>query len=179
MNKRPYVPINEFMSTKDRNTKLAAVRTSVWGLHLCNPLPEPRHFQVCSCIENLLCFFFLSCRTGWTMLNRVCDVELLWNHLLCRKSAVLLCWHRQDCQLLDPKMNSAQVDLIFCDTRVKKKGEAPMVVWVALQLYHSCCIRINFQYVWIPMGFLQMGDPKSSNIGQRKFRGRNFRVTDF
>lgn len=28
----------------------------------------------------------------------------------------------EDCQLLDPKMNSAQVDLIFCDTRVKKKG---------------------------------------------------------
>lgn len=32
----------------------------------------------------------------------------------------------QDCQLLDPKMNKSQVDLIFCDTRVKKKGP---VVW--------------------------------------------------
>lgn len=75
MNKRPYVPINEFMSTKDRNTKLAAVRTSVWGLHLCNPLPEPRHFQVCSCIENLLCFFSWAaepvepCWTGFVMWN--------------------------------------------------------------------------------------------------------------
>lgn len=31
-------------------------------------------------------------------------------------------WARKDCQLLDRKMSSAQVDLIFCDTRVKKKG---------------------------------------------------------
>jgi len=29
----------------------------------------------------------------------------------------------EDCQLLDRKMSSAQVDLIFCDTRVKKKGQ--------------------------------------------------------
>ena len=35
---------------------------------------------------------------------------------------------RQDCQLLDRKMGSAQVDLIFCDTRVKKKGGGVMGV---------------------------------------------------
>ncbi|CAK9087708.1 unnamed protein product [Durusdinium trenchii] len=50
------------------------------------------------------------------------------------KSFMKLC---EDCQLLDRKMGSAQVDLIFCDTRVKKKGQRTIDVVqfeVALEL---------------------------------------------
>ena len=68
---------------------------------------------VCYCIYNIYIhlrdyLFFISFFTSWVS-----------SMFVAHKTSPTA---TQDCQLLDPKMNSAQVDLIFCDTRVKKKG---------------------------------------------------------
>lgn len=84
------------------------------------------------------------------------------------KSFMKLC---EDCQLLDRKMGSAQVDLIFCDTRVKKKGQRTIDVVqfeVALELLAE---RTGVPKQDLRMEVLLKGKPDfRSSTGLQAFR---------